>query len=80
MSEAPRWGGGGLCSNRLDEFWMTGTADALNRPEVHVMGTRSIATDVPPDIEGPTPRDGHDHLDGRVGSIVPPQPEQLEHP
>src|ERR1035438_10324142 len=33
MSEAPRWGGGGLCSNRLDEFSMTGTADALNRPE-----------------------------------------------
>ena len=35
MSEAPRWGGGGLCSNRLDEFSMTGTADALNRPEFH---------------------------------------------
>jgi hypothetical protein len=33
MSEAPRWGGGGLCSNRLGEFSMTGTADALNRPE-----------------------------------------------
>jgi hypothetical protein len=35
MSEAPRWGGGGLCSNRLDEFPMAGTADALNRPEFH---------------------------------------------
>ena len=35
MSEAPRWGSGGLCSNRLDEFSMTGTADALNRPEFH---------------------------------------------
>jgi hypothetical protein len=33
MSEAPRWGSGGLCSNRLDEFSMTSTADALNRPE-----------------------------------------------
>ena len=31
MSEAPRRGSGGLCSNRLDEFSMTGTADALNR-------------------------------------------------
>jgi hypothetical protein len=35
MSEAPRWASGGLCSNRLDEFSMTGTADALNRPEFH---------------------------------------------
>ena len=35
MSEAPRWGGGGLCSDRLDEFSMPGTADALNRPEFH---------------------------------------------
>jgi hypothetical protein len=35
MSETPRWGSGGLCSNRLDEFSMTGTADALNRPEFH---------------------------------------------
>lgn len=31
MSEAPQGGGGGLCSSRLDEFSMTGTADALNR-------------------------------------------------
>ena len=35
MSEAPSWGGGVLCSNRLDEFSMTGTAAALNRPEFH---------------------------------------------
>ena len=82
MSEAPRWGSGGLCSSRLDEFSMTGTADALNRPEFH-RGSR-----------GPgqwrrafhlTAKDrhllpGHDHLDGHVGSIVPPQPEELEHP
>jgi hypothetical protein len=60
----------------LDEFSMTGTADALNRPEFH-RGSR-----------GPgqwrrafhlTAKDrhllpGHDHLDGHVGSIV------LEHP
>jgi hypothetical protein len=54
MSEAPRWGSGGLCSNRLDEFPMTGTTDALNRPGF--MGTRSIATGVPPDGQGPTPQ------------------------
>ncbi len=35
MSETPRWGSGGLYSNRSDEFSMTGTADALNRPEFH---------------------------------------------
>ena len=35
MSEVPRWGRGGLCSNRLDEFSMTGTAEKLNRTEFH---------------------------------------------
>jgi hypothetical protein len=51
MSEAPRWGSGGLRSNRLDEFSMTSTADALNRPEFHrgSWGPRSIVTGVPPE-------------------------------
>jgi hypothetical protein len=63
----------------LDEFSMTGTADALNRPEFRkrFMGTRSIATAVSPDGEGPTLLMEHDHLDGHVGSIVPPQPASV---
>ena len=44
------------------------------------MGTRSTATGVPHDGEGPTPLTEHDRLDSHVGSIVPPQPEELEHP
>jgi hypothetical protein len=81
MSEAPWWASGGLCSNRLDEFPMTGTADALNRPEFHRVslgrGQQRRAFHL-------TAKDRHlvtehDHLDSHVGSIVPPQPEQLEH-
>jgi hypothetical protein len=61
MSEAPWWGSGGLCSNRLDELPMTGTADALNRPEFHrgsCHGDPVNSDGVPPDGQGPTPRDG----------------------
>jgi hypothetical protein len=66
----------------LDEFPMTGTADALNRPEFHRgswgPGQQRRAFHLTAKDRHLVPV--HDHLDGRVGSIVPPQPEQLEHP
>jgi hypothetical protein len=70
MSEAPRWGRGGLCSNRLDEFSLiVTTAEALNRPEFlgGSRGPGQIATGVPPDGDLGPIVNGHT---GRVVSVT----------